>query len=1204
MRKTIFFLLFTLLIQTLPVCVAHGEGIPVMKEFYVSPTGNDDAEGTKQAPFKTLQRAKDEVKKINGDMQGDINVYLREGTYRQSKTLSFTKEDSGTNGYYVNYKAYPEESVSVTGSKKVEGFKKEGELFVAEVLGIDYAPQLFVNGQKAKRAESEEYYDIKDFFDIPGNEYKYDGIIAEGREFSKYENQSDIQLHFARGWKSFLLNVEGIEKSGEKSKFIMRQPGFYNAEDDDACGFYSIDPGHNFKIENAFEELDTEGEFYYNRKSKKLYYMPREGEMAETTTAELAVVEKLMEFKGDSSTEKVKNISFEDITFAHSIWERAVKVGHVGDQAQDMAPDPSDIPINPGYTMVPSNISLDRAAKINFTGCTIKDMGAVGIGLYQGVENCKFTGNVFCDLGDSAMTIGMASQAYTDEVHKGRNLAGGKAATASGYSHKNYMADKALDINKTTGWSAGGNAPYWWQVDLGEPYEIDRVEIDDRPDADQAVIRQSFEVLGSNDPEFKTYKILCAQGPRPFPHKGTGILKVETSEKFRYVRIRKNNNDYMFLTEVRIINESMDYSPVNEICKNNTIENNYITRVGNTNYGAPGIQAYFVEGLNISHNYVYDVPYSGICVGWGWSNFLDSTTCKDNKINYNKIEKTLQVNYDAGGIYVLGNQPNSIQVGNYITGTKNINGGSYLDNGSRFQTIKENVIENVPIAYVSGAYTGNNKWEDNHTNISTVDWMLTLDDNCEFEEPNMYAPGNYSIESYEIIKNAGLEDKWKHITLKAGENLWERPDEVVFNNIFKDRNNPYLADTLVITGYLRNYLTSARAWLDMITVGDGIGMYPKSAVDSLKAEIEKGDSILNKDPVSREEIINTGKEFLKAAEAFENSRISYDFDETLLLAEKELGNTMAGEGIGNVSLIDYNRLTSAIEEAKANKGNEESRKYLETALINVMNNKVNLNIKGADMEGRNGKVQIDSENSIITIPVLYSADLDEAKVNIKHHEKAIVEPGLNIAQNFNEDVTYTLKTIDGKSERKWTVRCVKPEPLNDEKTFNLKEVIKDKEAWKTFSLYNCNNYTGTLFGDVTVEFDMKINERAGDWPCLTFRSQDPGKTFEDGKNESYVFVFTPGMLEFHRFNNGVRTQFYGNVPNCTTIFGGTLATDAFKFGEKNHIKLTTKNEADGVRIILYINDEKVIDVLDNYEGAILNPGYLGTVAPNAPIELS
>ena len=38
-----------------------------------------------------------------------------------------------------------------------------------------------------------------------------------------------------------------------------------------------------------------------------------------------------------------------------------------------------------------------------------------------------------------------------------------------------------------------------------------------------------------------------------------------------------------------------------------------------------------------------------------------------------------------------------------------------------------------------------------------------------------------------------------------------------------------------------------------------------------------------------------------------------------MLAEKELGNTMAGEGIGNVSLIDYNRLNSAIEEAKANK---------------------------------------------------------------------------------------------------------------------------------------------------------------------------------------------------------------------------------------------------------------------------------------------
>ena len=133
---------------------------------------------------------------------------------------------------------------------------------------------------------------------------------------------------------------------------------------------------------------------------------------------------------------------------------------------------------------------------------------------------------------------------------------------------------------------------------------------------------------------------------------------------------------------------------------------------------------------------------------------------------------------------------------------------------------------------------------------------------------------------------------------------------------------------------------------------------------------------------------------------------------------------------------------------------------------------------------------------------------------------------------------------------------------------------------------------------------MKINDKVvGDWPCLVFRSQKTDMQFDAALNSSYVFVFGNDNVEFHRFNNGVRTQFYGPVAGVTTIFGEPLKTDAVKFGENNKVKLTTKNEGDGVRIILNINGEEVINVLDNYEGAITEPGYIGTVSPNSPLTL-
>ena len=48
--------------------------------FYVSPSGSDAAEGTKDAPFKTIAQAQKAVRAINGTMTGDIEVILREGT--------------------------------------------------------------------------------------------------------------------------------------------------------------------------------------------------------------------------------------------------------------------------------------------------------------------------------------------------------------------------------------------------------------------------------------------------------------------------------------------------------------------------------------------------------------------------------------------------------------------------------------------------------------------------------------------------------------------------------------------------------------------------------------------------------------------------------------------------------------------------------------------------------------------------------------------------------------------------------------------------------------------------------------------------------------------------------------------------------------------------------------------------------------------
>ena len=246
---------------------------------------------------------------------------------------------------------------------EVTGWKKYNEkLWVADFDGAPYVRQLWVNGKRARRAQSEEMYDIDDFFKTTTNKYKYDGIFTKETKIADYTNPSEVQLHFSRGWKSFLLNVDSVEKTASGTRLYMRQPSFTETEDDNMS--HNIDVDHNFFVQNAFEELDREGEFYYNSTEKKIYYMPRAGESIESVEAEAARIETLMDIRGINANLRVKNLVFKNLSFAHATWYRPSFVGQVNDQAQWLHPDESDIIADPGYSMVPANIMLNYTEKI------------------------------------------------------------------------------------------------------------------------------------------------------------------------------------------------------------------------------------------------------------------------------------------------------------------------------------------------------------------------------------------------------------------------------------------------------------------------------------------------------------------------------------------------------------------------------------------------------------------------------------------------------------------------------------------------------------------------------------------------------------------------------------------------------------------------------------------------------------------------
>jgi hypothetical protein len=138
------------------------------------------------------------------------------------------------------------------------------------------------------------------------------------------------------------------------------------------------------------------------------------------------------------------------------------------------------------------------------------------------------------------------------------------------------------------------------------------------------------------------------------------------------------------------------------IVKDNVVDSNYITEVAAEYHGCVGILVGWTEHTEVTHNVIHNLPYTGISVGWGWTD--RATVLKNNKIQHNHIYDVMKMLNDGAGIYTLSRQDGTEIFENYIHDVREglnpyykvENRGIYLDNGSSFITVEHNVIQNVP----------------------------------------------------------------------------------------------------------------------------------------------------------------------------------------------------------------------------------------------------------------------------------------------------------------------------------------------------------------------------------------------------------------------------------------------------------------------------------------------------------------------------
>jgi hypothetical protein len=122
---------------------------------------------------------------------------------------------------------------------------------------------------------------------------------------------------------------------------------------------------------------------------------------------------------------------------------------------------------------------------------------------------------------------------------------------------------------------------------------------------------------------------------------------------------------------------------VEGIPSGDSIQINFMKKACRRNSTSAGGLYLLHEGLDFSHNDIYEAPYTGISLGWDWTSFTRiakpaaySQSAANNKVDYNKIVDVLLKMHDGGGIYNLGEQPGSEIVGNYFGAIGSFSQGS------------------------------------------------------------------------------------------------------------------------------------------------------------------------------------------------------------------------------------------------------------------------------------------------------------------------------------------------------------------------------------------------------------------------------------------------------------------------------------------------------------------------------------------------
>ncbi len=389
--------------------------------YFVSPSGNDAWTGRlarpdrrgRDGPFATIAAARDVLRKLPRTTPATVEI--EPGIYRITQPIVFGPEDSGSVGAERIFSGDSSHGGALlSGMRRITGWKRLPNGWLqAHVPAVESGAwnfcQLFVNGERRYRPRLPKsgYYTIagKVAPTEAAKGHGYDRFGFDGDQIrSDWANRDDVEILGFHIWGMSRNRIAAVDDAQRVVTF--KAPTGY----DDAWADFR--KGGRFLVENVKKSLSQAGEWYLDRPSGLLTYIPKPGEQPDGLDIEAPVAESLIEVRGDLEHRSwVSHLTIRGLRLEGSNW--------------NLPPNGRNFP--QAEADLPGAVRVEGARDCDIGGNVISHTGAYGIELGAACKRVGLQKNVLTDLGAGGIKIGQMEyvrdpELLTEKCQAGMNL--------------------------------------------------------------------------------------------------------------------------------------------------------------------------------------------------------------------------------------------------------------------------------------------------------------------------------------------------------------------------------------------------------------------------------------------------------------------------------------------------------------------------------------------------------------------------------------------------------------------------------------------------------------------------------------------------------------------------------------------------------------------------------------------------------------